>query len=299
MRLLIAGSSGFLGSQLRSSLDGAGHFVVRLVRGTPKAADEIQWRPYDEPLHPDVLEDVDVVINLAGSPTLGNPHSSRWANELLRSRVETTRTLAESIAKAATSPTFLAGNGISYYGDNGDEVLTEKSRRRGDTLLSSVTAAWQDATEAASDAGARVVVMRTSPVLDRRSAPLTLLKPLFALGLGGPLGSGDQYFPCITTDDWVRAVIFLAEHDSISGPVNLTLPVPATNADFTQAFGDLLHRPTFLRVPKAVLKPAAGAMAPELLGSVRVLPQVLLDAGFEFRHPDIRSSLEWALQAGK
>ncbi len=299
MRLVIAGSSGFLGSQLRASLDNAGHFVVRLVRGTPKAADEIQWRPYDEPLHPDVLEDVDVVVNLAGSPTFGNPHSTRWSDELLRSRVVTTSTLAEAIAKSSATPTFLAGNGISYYGDHGDEVLTEESQRRGDSLLSRVSVAWQEATEAASDAGARVVVMRTSPMLDRRSAPLSLLLPLFRLGLGGPLGSGAQYFPCITTEDWVRAVIFLAEHDSLGGPVNLTLPVPATNDEFTDAIGDLVHRPTFFRVPKAVLKPAAGPMAPELLGSVRALPQALLDAGFEFRHPDIHSSLAWALQAGR
>ena len=295
---MIAGSSGFLGSQLRASLVRAGHDVVRLVRGAPAAADQVQWAPYDEPLDPDVLEGVDVVVNLAGSPTLGNPHSTRWADELMRSRVETTRTLAEAIAKAPTQPAFLAGNGISYYGDHGDEVLTEQSERRGDALLTRVSTAWQEATEAASGAGARVVVMRTSPVLDRRSAPLKQLRPLFSLGLGGPIGSGHQYFPCITTDDWVRAVTYAAEHDSLSGPVNLTLPVPATNAEFTEALGDLVHRPTFFRVPQAVLKPAAGPMAPELLGSVRAVPQALTDAGFAFRHPDIRSSLAWALQAG-
>ena len=125
MRLLIAGSSGFLGSQLGASLETAGHFVVRLVRGTPTAADQIRWRPYDEPLDPDVLDDVDVVVNLAGSALVGNPHSSRWANELLRSRVETTRTLAEAIAKAPKQPVFLAGNATGYYGDHGDEVLTD------------------------------------------------------------------------------------------------------------------------------------------------------------------------------
>jgi uncharacterized protein (TIGR01777 family) len=217
MRLLIAGSSGFLGSQLRASLETEGHFVVRLVRGTPTAADQIRWRPYDEPLDPDVLDDVDVVVNLAGSALVGNPHSSRWANELMRSRVETTRTLAEAIAKAPRQPVFLAGNATGYYGDHGDEVLTEKSKRHGDTFLSSVTAAWQDAAQPAVDAGGRVVVMRSAPVLDRRNPPLSLLAPLFKLGLGGPLGTGEQYFPVTTTDDWVRAVIFCAQNDDVSG----------------------------------------------------------------------------------
>ena len=299
MRLLIAGSSGFLGSQLRASLETEGHFVVRLVRGTPTAADQIRWRPYDEPLDPDVLDDVDVVVNLAGSALVGNPHSSRWANELMRSRVETTRTLAEAIAKAPRQPVFLAGNATGYYGDHGDEVLTEKSKRHGDTFLSSVTAAWQDAAQPAVDAGGRVVVMRSAPVLDRRNPPLSLLAPLFKLGLGGPLGTGEQYFPVTTTDDWVRAVIFCAQNEALSGPVNITLPEPTTNADFTKALGDLVRRPTFFTVPGMVLRPAAGPMAPELLGSVRLLPQVLLDAGFEFHHHDIRSALAWALRAGR
>ena len=298
MRLVIAGSSGFLGTQLRASLQNAGHFVVRLVRGTPTAADQVRWSPYDEPLDPEMLDDVDVVVNLAGSPLLGNPHSSRWANELMRSRVETTRVLAEAIAKAPNQPVFLAGNATGYYGDHGDELLTETSKRRGDTLLSSVTAAWQDAAQPAVDAGGRVVIMRTAPVLDRRSPPLSMLAPLFKLGLGGPLGSGDQYFPVTTTDDWVRAVIFCAENDALSGPVNITLPEPATNDDFTKSLGELVRRPTLFNVPGMLLRPAAGPMAPELLGSVRLLPQALLDAGFEFHHHDIRSALASALRAG-
>jgi uncharacterized protein (TIGR01777 family) len=298
MRFVIAGSSGFLGTQLRESLQTAGHFVVRLVRGTPTAADQIRWSPYDEPLAPEVLDDVDVVVNLAGSALLGNPHSSQWADELMRSRVETTRTLAEAIAKAPKQPAFLAGNASGYYGDHGDELLTESSKRLGDSLLSSVASAWQDAAQPARDAGGRVVVLRTAPVLDRRSPPLSLLARLFKLGLGGPLGTGDQYFPVTTTDDWVRAVIFCAENDALSGPVNITLPEPATNDEFTKALGDLVHRPTFFKVPGTVLR-AVGPMAPELLGSVRLLPQVLLDAGFEFHHHDIRSALAWALRAGR
>ena len=144
-----------------------------------------------------------MVVNLAGAPTAGNPHSQRWADELLRSRVVTTRVLAEAIAAAGGGPSFLAGNGISYYGDHGDEVVTETSDSRGDALLTRVTREWQEATAPAVDAGARVCVLRTSPVLDRASAPLKQLVPLFKLGLGARLGDGRQYFPMISLRDWV------------------------------------------------------------------------------------------------
>ncbi len=299
MRYLIAGSSGFLGSQLRLALVDGGHDVVRLVRGTPGADDQRQWNPYGEPLDADVLDDVDVVVNLAGSPTAGNPHSKTWASELERSRVATTRTLAAAIAVRDTKPVFLAGNGISYYGDHGTEVLDETAKSHGDSLLTHVTQVWQDAAQPAADAGARVCFLRTSPVLDRRSAPLNLLVRLFQVGLGGPLGDGEQYFPVISTQDWVRAVIFCAEHDEMSGPVNLVLPEVPTNQEFTEALGNAVHRPTIFRVPSFVIRPAAGRMAPELLGSVRATPKALLDAGFDFHHKDISRVLEAGLAAGR
>ena len=136
-------------------------------------------------------------------------------------------------------------------------------------------------------------------MLDRGAPPLNALARLFRLGLGGPLGSGDQYFPCICTEDWVRALIFCADHPEVDGPVNLTLAEPATNDEFTHELGSLVHRPTLFKVPSFVLRPAAGPMAPELLGSVRAAPKALLDAGFEFRHPDIRTTLQAGLAAGR
>ena len=293
MRILIAGASGFLGSRLRDSLVGAGHDVTSLVRRTP-AAREARWDPYAGELDPALLESADVVINLAGSPTLGNPHSKKWADDLLNSRVTTTRVLADAIAASTRRPALLAGNGISYYGDHGAEELPETADSRGDAYLTEVTRQWQAATRSAVDAGARVCILRTAPVLDAESAPLKQLLLLFKAGLGGKLGGGDQYFPIISTEDWVGAVTYCAEHDDLSGPVNLVCPQPPTNAEFTRALKTLVGRPAFFGVPAPVLKVAAGRMAPELLGSVRAVPAALTAAGFRFADRDVTEILRAA-----
>jgi uncharacterized protein (TIGR01777 family) len=297
MRFLVAGSSGFLGTQLREHLTGRGHEVVRLVR-RPPGPGEVQWSPYDGSVDVAAVEAADVVVNLAGSATLGNPHSRTWARELRRSRVTTTSVLASAIAATDRKPAFLAGNAVGFYGDHGDEVVTETTPSRGGTLLSRVTHEWQQATQPAADAGARVCVMRTAVVQDRRSAPLKQQVLQFRAGAGGRLGPGTQYYPVVTVRDWVAAVSFLAEHDAVSGPVNLCAPQPPTNAEFTAALAERLHRPAILHVPAAVLRLAAGPMAPEALGSVRAVPRVLLDAGFTFADPDIGAVLDTALSAG-
>jgi uncharacterized protein (TIGR01777 family) len=287
MRILIAGSSGFLGSRLRDNLELAGHDVTALVRResgvtTSSASRTAHWDPYAGQLDVALIDAADVVINLAGSPTLGNPHSKKWAEELLASRVTTTRVLADAIAASSHRPAFLAGNGISYYGDQGDTLLTEESSSTGHAFLTEVTRQWQTATQPAVDAGSRVCVLRTAPVQDRASAPLKQQLLQFKAGLGGKLGKGDQYYPVISLRDWVAAVTFAAERDALSGPVNLCIPEPATNAEFTRALADLVHRPAFFAVPRAVLRPVAGRMAPEVLGSVRAVPAALTDAGFRF-----------------
>lgn len=296
MRFLIAGASGFLGSRLRESLRAAGHDVTSLVRRAPgpgetEGSHEAQWDPYSASLDPDLLEKVDVVVNLAGSPTLGNPHSTRWAETLRTSRVTTTRVLADAIAASSRRPAFLAGNGISFYGDHGDERLTESAGSAGEAFLTGVTLDWQAATQPAVDAGARVCVLRTAPVMDRRNPPLQQQLLLFKAGLGGRLGSGRQYQPMISLADWIAAVTFLAEHDEVAGPVNLCCPETPTNAEFTRELARLVHRPAVLAVPAAVLRPAAGRMSPELLGSMRTLPQVLLDSGFRFADVDVAAVL--------
>lgn len=294
MRFLVAGSSGFLGTHLCEHLVGRGHEVVRLVR-RPPAAGEVRWSPYDDQVDATAVEAADVVVNLAGSPTLGNPHSTKWARELRRSRVTTTSVLARAIAASDRKPAFLAGNAVGFYGDHGDEVVTEASASLGNSLLSQVTREWQQATQPAADADARVCVIRTAVVQDRRSAPLKQQLQQFRAGAGGRLGPGTQYYPVVTVRDWVAAVTFLAEHDAVSGPVNLCAPSPPTNAEFTRALADRVHRPAFLHVPSALIRVAAGPMAPEALGSVRAVPQVLLDAGFMFADPDIAAVLDTAL----
>lgn len=290
MRILVAGDSGYLGTQLRRRLEGAGHEVVGLTRHDPGPG-QARWDPQRAPLDVGVVERTDVVVNLCGSSLLGNPHSQAYAARLFDSRVTTTRVLADAIAASRRKPALLAGNGTSFYGDRGDELLTEDSGTQGDALLTRVTRQWQEATEPAVDAGARVCVLRTAPVFGPGSMVARTLRRVFRLGAGGRLGSGRQYFPLISTHDWVEAAVRLATDDLLRGPVNLVAPELPTNAELTRAMADVLHRPAVLPVPAAAIRVAAGPMAPELLSSVRARPQVLLDAGFTFRHPNVEEIL--------
>jgi len=289
-QVLLAGASGFLGTHLREALLARGHSITSLTRGAARGSDQATWDPYRGRLDPALVEAADVVVNLAGSPTLGNPHSESWARELRESRVTTTRVLAEAIASSDRKPAFLAGNGISYYGDHrdvGDPVLDESADSRGDALLTSVTRAWQAAADPAAEAGARLCVLRTAPVMDRRSAPLKQLRLLFLAGLGGRLGDGRQRMPMVSLRDWLGAAAHLAEHEDASGPFNLCCPQTPTNGEFTEALAGQLHRPSFATVPAFALKSGAGQMSPELLGSVNVVPAALEASGYEFRDRDV------------
>ena len=294
MRFLIAGSSGFLGTRLSEQLTSRGHDVTSLVR-RPAQVGEVTWDPYRKPLDPAVVDEHDVVVNLAGSPTAGNPHSKKWAEDLMNSRVTTTRVLADAIAASDSLPTFLAGNGIGIYGDHGSQPVTEMTDSRGDALLTQVSREWKAATEPARAAGARVCVLHTAPVHDRRSQPLMALRLLFKAGLGGKLGDGSQYVPMISTRDWVDSVIHLAETDSASGSFNLCCEKAPTNAELTRELARLVHRPAFFRVPEFVLRPATGQMSNEILGSVNCVPARLLESGYGFNDPDVRAVLREGL----
>ena len=233
---------------------------------------------------------------VAGSPTIGNPHSGKWARELRESRVGTTGTLARAIAAREDKPAYLAQNGVGWYGDHGPEVITEASDSRGDAFMTQVSRDWQDAAAPAVEAGARVCFLRTVPVYDKTSPPLKQLVPLFKAGLGSQLGDGRQFFPVISLRDWVAAVIGLGHDESVSGPVNLCAPRTPTNAEFTHALARAVHRKALLTVPGFVIRVGAGDMAKEVLGSVNVRPEVLEDAGFEFQDEDVDDVLAAALQ---
>jgi uncharacterized protein len=283
MRYVIAGSSGFLGTALRDALARAGHDVVRLMRGDSPSRYDSRWDPEAGQVDLTVIESADVVVNLAGAP-LARPWTASHRRAIHDSRVRTTATLADAISAVGSRPAFVAQSAIAYYGsDRGDTVLDETTPPAGGGFLHEVVQDWEAATRAAKKAGARVCHLRTGIVLDRRGGPLPLMLPVFRLGLGGPLGSGEQYFSVVSLADWTSAVLYLGENDAAAGPYNLTAPQPPTNAEFTAALGRQVHRPARLRVPAQVLRTTLREASGELLGSLRVVPARLESAGFAFR----------------
>ncbi|MFD0807863.1 TIGR01777 family oxidoreductase [Nocardioides caeni] len=295
LSVVVGGASGFLGSHLVTELRARGHQVTRLVRRDSTGADESRWDPDSGEIDIDLIGHADVVVNLGGSKLVGNVHSKKWAHDIRASRLATTTTVVDAIAACATPPALLNASGLAWYGDHGDAPLTEASDTRGDTLLTELARDWEAATVPAAAAGARVVLLRTAPVYDRTSPPLKQQALQFRLGLGGRLGSGRQFHPLISLRDWVGGAVFLVEHPTAFGPVNLAAPSTPTNADYTRTLAALLHRPAFLPAPAPILKVAAGPMAPELLGSLNLGPGVLVDLGYEFEDPDVESVLRTGL----
>jgi uncharacterized protein len=295
MKLVLAGASGFLGTAWRDHLAREGHEVVRLVRGNALSANESHWDPYAGQVDRAVIEDADVVANLAGAPLAHWPWTASYKRTFVASRTETTRTLAEAVAASDRRPAFVAQGGISGYGDRGDALVTEETPNDADTFMGQVTRLWEAAARPAEEAGARVVVMRTGVVLDGHGGPVRLLRPLFKAGLGGPVARGDQYFATISLRDWVRAATFLATNDDARGVYNVSGPYATPYADFSRQLGRMLHRPSALPVPAFVFTTLAGTVSSELLNSTRVQPARLLSEGFTFDHPTVASRLVAAL----
>jgi uncharacterized protein len=295
MKLVLAGGSGFLGTAWRDHLAREGHEVLRLVRGEALSASESHWDPYAGQVDRAVIEQADVVANLAGAPLVHWPWTESYRRSFTDSRVATTRTLAEAIVASDRKPAFLAQSGIAGYGDQGDRVLTEEAATDADTFMGGVTRVWEAATGSAAAAGVRVAVMRTGVILDKRGGPVKLLLPVFKAGLGGPVGSGEQYFSTISLPDWVRAATYLATHEDASGAYNVSGPNATTNADFGHQLGRMLHRPSVVPVPAFAIRTLAGTVASELLNSTRVEPARLLAEGFTFDHPTLNARLAAAL----
>ena len=269
--------------------------MVRLVRGAALSADESHWDPYAGEVDRSVIEDADVVANLAGAPLAHWPWTESYKQTFTDSRVATTRTLAEAIARSDRKPALLAQSGVAGYGDQGDRVLTEDAPTDADTFMAGVVRAWEAAGAPAEAAGARVVRMRTAVILDRRGGALKPLLLLFRAGLGGPVGSGRQYFSTMSLLDWLRAATFLAERDDTHGSYNLSGPGATTNAEFGKELGRRLHRPSLVPVPAFALDALAGTVSSELLNSTRVEPARLLAEGFTFEHPTLGDQLAAAL----
>jgi uncharacterized protein len=294
MRWVLAGASGFLGTKLTEDLLRGGHDVLRLVRRQPAGPDEVRWDPYAGELDADALAGADVVANLAGTNP-ARPWTPAYRHVFRESRVRTTATLASAVARSESRPVLLTQSGTGGYGrDRGDEVLTEESGT-GDGFLADVVRLWEGATAPAAQAGARVVSLRTGIVLSPDALAFRLMALPFRLGLGGRFGSGRQYFPAVSLPDWLRAVRFVAEHNDISGPVNVVIPEPATNAEVARALGEALHRPAVLPVPGFAIRAVLDGFADELLGSKRVVPRRLLEAGFSFTQPDVYAVVDHAV----
>ncbi|MFD6072441.1 TIGR01777 family oxidoreductase [Amycolatopsis lurida] len=290
MRVLIAGASGLIGTSLTTRLRRSGHDVVRLVRREERAADERRWDPPAGEIADGALDGVDAVVNLAGAPLLPGRWSAARKQVLLDSRVEPTEVLAEAVAEHGI-PVLVNASAVGYYGDVGPSLVDETSPA-GRGFLAELCTAWEGATETAATAGARVVRIRTGLVLAREGGLLDVLRPLFRLGLGGKLGDGKQYMPWISLDDEVGAIVFALETETLSGPVNLSGPQPATNAAFTKALGRAVHRPAIWQVPGFAMKIALGQAAEEMaLFGQRAMPRALEEAGYAFRHPTLEDAL--------
>jgi len=297
MRIAVTGSSGLIGSALCASLESDGHDVRRVVRAA-SAAGDIRWDPARGELDAADLEGLDGVVHLAGEPIGPRRWNAERKARILESRAKGTTLLAEALASCSQKPSALvSASGADFYGhDRGDEQLTEASGR-GHGFMADVVHAWEGGTAAAQAAGIRTAWLRSTMVLARHGGALAQMLVPFKLGLGGRFGSGRQWMSWISLDDEVRAIRFLLDND-IAGPVNAAAPHPVTNAVFTKALGRAVHRPTLVPTPVFAVKLVFGGEMVDalLLGSKRVLPDVLLDAGFEFHHDDIDAALRAALE---
>jgi uncharacterized protein (TIGR01777 family) len=300
MKILVTGATGLVGTALVPKLKAAGHEVYKLVRREPnRAAGEILWNPAQGTIDAESLEGVEAVVHLAGESV----SEGRWTDEKKRrireSRSKGTRLLSETLAGLKQKPrTLVSASATGFYGSRGDEVLTEQSAS-GSDFLSEVCREWELATQPAAQSGIRVANLRFGVILTAEGGALKKMLTPFKLGLGGKVGSGEQYMSWITLDDAVGAILFALENETLRGPVNVVSPQPVTNLDFTKTLGSVLSRPTIFFVPKFAARLAFGEVADALLlSSARVEPARLKEAGFQFKHPQLEGALRHILNDG-
>jgi uncharacterized protein (TIGR01777 family) len=301
VKFLLAGASGFLGSALRVRLAEEGHEVVRLVRREPATASERRWDPDARQVDRAVFDGVDAVVNLAGAGIADRRWTEPRRKLIVSSRVNTTSTLATALAAIAAegedqaTPALVQASGISRYGTRWSDVAADEETPAATDYLSQVVVTWEAAAQPAVDAGVRVVFLRTSPVMDASGGPLGLMKLPWSFGLGTVLGDGTQRMPMISLHDYLRVLLWTAGNNSTNGAYNLTIPRPATNAEFTKALARALGRPALLRAPAFVIRTALGELAEQLLGDMFVLPRRLTAEGFIFDGTDVESTVRLAL----
>jgi hypothetical protein len=297
VRIAITASTGLIGGALTQNLVGDGIEVVRLVRRSSSGQGEIQWDPASPSgaLSPDALDGFDAVVHLSGAPVASGRWTPARKQELRASRIDsTTGLIAAMLAAAEPPPVLIAASAIGWYGDTGGRTVTETAPA-GNGFLATLVRDWEAATSPATEAGIRVVNLRSGIVLSSRGGMLPRLELPFRLGLGAKIGTGGQYLSWITLTDHIRAIRFLLGQEDLSGPVNLTAPEPVTNAELTRSLAATLHRPAVLQVPAGALRLALGEVSTELLGSCRALPARLQEAGFSFQHPTIGPALAGAI----
>jgi uncharacterized protein (TIGR01777 family) len=298
MKVLITGASGLIGTALRKSFEEKGYEMLLASRKAPKHEDEVQWSPdtgfADEDLPR--LEGLDAVVHLAGENIAG----FRWTDEKKKairdSRVHGTRNMIEAFARLEKKPeVFVSASAIGFYGDRGDDELTETSSA-GDTFLSEVCKEWESESRRAEDMGIRTVLLRNGIVLSKDGGALATMLTPFKFGVGGVIGSGKQWMSWVSLDDVVAIINFAIENEKIRGAINVASPEPVTNEEFTKTLGDVLYRPTFLPLPEFAVNLVFGEMGDALLiDSTKVLPKRLLDAGFEFKYPDLNDAIKHAV----
>ena len=275
-----------IGSALVGHLKSEGHTIQRLVRRKPVSPDEVLWNPSSGEIDLAALEGVDAIIHLAGANVGDKRWTKRYRAEILNSRLLGTNTIASAVTSLKPD-VFISASAIGWYGETGNRAVKEDDRP-GDDFLAAVCKEWEAAADAATHT--RTVKIRTGLVLEPTSGALGRMLPLFRFGLGGKLGSGKQWWSWITLHDQIRAICYLLEKD-LEGPVNLTSPNPATNQEFTSALARALRRPAIFPVPSIALRIALGGFSSEILGSKRVVPQKLIDAGFTFDYPHLAPAL--------
>jgi len=297
MRILVSGSHGLVGKALIDALEKDGHEISRLVRYSPHSPDEVEWNPDRYSIAIARLEGFDAVVNLAGESIAEGRWTTEKKSKIRESRVTGTKLLGDALANLDNKPkTFICASAIGYYGNRGDELLTETSAP-GDDFLSRVCVDWEQSTSLAADNGIRVVNARFGVILDTEGGALKKMLPPFRMGVGGKLGNGKQWMSWIALDDVVAALKFALNTDALHGPVNFVAPNPVSNAEFTKALGKALNRPTLFPVPAFAVKLMFGEMGEALLlGGQRVKPARLINCGFSFRSSQIDEALRKILE---